>query len=170
MKDFKQCCIGGYVGFFGEDFMKRWNLKPYTDINAPVVFFGVNHQNELINNHKGPKILITTGAHDLPDWNVVKNRNNLFVIRPDEIGHCPTNVIWKKEMIELKDFSIFKPNKLGDKIYFYSGFSEGWSPGVIDTLGLWNILQKYIDYELITTQHKTIEDYLKPHSLKKRLL
>ena len=80
MRDFNQCHVGPWVGFFGKAFMKRWNFKPYTDIYAPVVFFGVNLQHELINNHKGPKILITSGPTDLPDWNIVKNRKNLFIL------------------------------------------------------------------------------------------
>lgn len=167
MRDFHQCYVMPGIRFFEKEFIKRWKFKPYTDINAPVVFLSVGGQNELINNHKGPKIVITIGPYDLPDWDIVKNRKNLFIIRPDETGYCPSDVIWKKDMLEIKDFSIFKPNRLGDKIYFYSGFSNGWAPGTMDVLGLWDVLKNHIDYELITTQHKSLGDYLKPSSLKK---
>ena len=78
MRDFNQCHVGPHVQFFGKAFMERWNFRPYTDTNKPVVFFGVNRQHELINNHKGPKIIITSGPVDLPDWNIIKNRKIPF--------------------------------------------------------------------------------------------
>ena len=56
MRDFNQCHVGPHVQFFGKAFMKRWNFKPYTDIYAPVVFFGVNRQHELINTVSGSPI------------------------------------------------------------------------------------------------------------------
>ena len=146
MRDFNQCHVGPHVQFFGKAFMKRWNFKPYTDIYAPVVFFGVTRQHELINNHKGPKILVTSGPFDLPDWNIVKNRKNLFILSAvDKLKKAPPpGVIFKREMIEMKDFSMFKPNVLGDKIYVYTG-TGGWK---INSKVI-NELQPYLKYELI---------------------
>ena len=156
MRDFNQCHIGPSVQFFGKEFMKRWNFIPYTDVNKPVVFFGVNNQHELINNHKGPKILITSGPADLPNWNIIKNRENLFLLSAvDKLNeHIPSDIIFKREMIELKDFSTYKPNVLGNKIYVYTGTAQ-WDVNsyVIDEL------QPLLPYELIYTKHGALKDY-----------
>tara|TARA_R110001592_G_scaffold105935_2_gene297778 strand:- start:1896 stop:3221 length:1326 start_codon:yes stop_codon:yes gene_type:complete len=156
MRDFNQCHIGPHIQFFGKAFMKRWNFIPYTDGNKPVVFFGINGQHELINNHKGPKIIITSGPEDLPDWNILKNRKNLFLLSSvDKLNKpIPSDVIFKREMIEMKDFSMFKPNVLGNKIYAYTG-THSWSVNHY----LRNELQKYLPYELIYKTHNSVNDY-----------
>ena len=157
MRDFNQCHVAPQVGFFRKEFMKRWNFKLYTDVNAPAVFFGIVGQDKLINDHKGPKILITAGPADLPDWGIVKNRENLFLLSAVDtlIEHIPSDIIFKREMIEMKDFSAYKPNVLGDKIYVYTGFDNGW----ICNSQLINELQPFLSYELIYTKHNSINDY-----------
>ena len=156
MRDFNQCHVGPHVQFFGKAFMKRWNFRPYTCGNKPVVFFGVNGQHELINNHKGPKIIITSGPEDLLDWDIVKNRKNLFLLSSvDKLNEpIPSDVIFKREMIEMRDFSMFKPNVLGNKIYAYTG-THTWDVNHY----LKNDLQKYLPYELIYKTHNSVNDY-----------
>jgi len=156
VRDFGQCHVGPHIQFFGKAFMERWKFRPYTCGNNPVVFFGVNGQHELINNHRGPKIIITSGPDDLPDWNILKNRENLFLLSSvDKLSKpIPSDVLFKREMIEMKDFSMFKPNVLGNKIYAYTG-THTWHVNHY----LKNELQDRLPYELIYKTHDSVNDY-----------
>jgi len=165
VRDFKQCHVGPWVGYFGDSFIKRWKFKKYTHLEEPVVFFGINRQDQIINNHRGPKILITTGPADLPDWNIITNRKNLIIISAVDYLQTiiPPGVIFKREMIEMKDFSMFEPTPLGDKIYFYSRFSKGNEIPRKEDLYL---ISKDFGYEVITTEHEHLTDYYNIQHLK----
>jgi hypothetical protein len=54
-----------------------------------------------------------------------------------------------------KVYELFKPNLLGDKIYFYSGFKSGWN----FKTDFITELQKKINYEIITTSHNKLDEY-----------
>ena len=142
--------------------MKRWGFREYDNINEPVLFFGVLHSQEKIQNHQGFKLILSAGPGDTINWNYLTNRKNLFVAIFEKPGtySFPEGVVVKYILPEIKDFSKFQPNVLGDKIYFYSGFGQPSLPQFLNTL------QKVIDYEIISTFHDTPssfydEEYLK---------
>jgi hypothetical protein len=156
------------VNFFKKNFIERYNFKEYYDVNKPCVFLGGNELSHQIQNHKSYKFVFLTSPHDLPDFNIVTNTDNLFIINLlDEVrlnSKIPNNVNCRNVTIEIKDYSLFQPNVLGDKIYAYTGFKNGWT-------NQWNIeklkqIQKQINYEIITTNHLNINDYYDINYLK----
>lgn len=155
------------IEFFKDNFLKRWELDEYHNENEPVIFFGIHGKDSEYERHKTYKIIIPTVPSDVPDFKKLKNNEKTILILDREKYpnyYIPENVIVKKEVIEIKDYSLFKPNTLGDKIYYYSGFKNGWG-------GHWgkdiiNEIQKNIDYEIITTTHNNITDYDSIESLK----
>ena len=151
------------LNFFKQNFMKRWGLVPYSNPNLPCVFFGANQNSTRIQAHKSHKIVIFGSANDMIDFNIVKNTENLFCICPPN-PKIPESVICKDLTIEIKDYSIFKPTPLGDKIYVYTGFKNGY--GHPWNLKLINQIQNKIDYEIITTNHLEKKDYLPIEKLK----
>ena len=158
-----QSIVGDTIGFFKKGFIERWGFKEYYDVNKPVVFFGIAGKQDLYENHKGYKIFLPSTPEDLKYLNSLSNHKKTLLISKREIS-TPDNIICKDIVIEIKDYSIFKPNILGDKVYFYSGFKNGWS-------GRWgeeliNEIQKNIDFEIITTLHLNIQDLFNINYLK----
>ena len=157
-----QALVANNMGFFKKNFMDRYGFTEYTDPNKPCIFFGVNglpphHVNgvsPIIQKHNSIKIVLPGGPTDLPDFRIVTNRKNLYVISPPR-NLIPNDVICKNLTVEIKDYSIFKPTPLGDKIYAYSGF-KGWQKNDFSKI---NKIQKHIDYEIITTNHNGPKDY-----------
>jgi len=166
---FKQAKVHDSARFFKKNFMKRWDFDEYHDVDKPLVFFGIKDLDDLYENHKSYKIIIPTTSHtrDLPDFKRLKNNDKTILVIDENIYsdyYIPENVIVKNEVIELKDYSIFKPSVMGDKIYYYSGFKNGWSdPWRKDLI---NEIQKNINYEIITTSHNNINDYSNINDLK----
>ena len=163
-----QACIGPSVTFFKKNFLTRWNLTEYHDINKPCVFLEGGKSSTLIQKHNSYKIIIPVHPFDLPNANIVTNYEKVFIISPPlprqytQI-YYPVELKTKNIIVELKDYSLFKPNILGDKIYSYTGHegrdstSGGWKhPWRIDKL---QAIQKKINFEIITTDHARIEDY-----------
>jgi hypothetical protein len=118
----KQVRFANAVVFFKENFIKRWNLTDYNNINEPCLFFGVYDDNDIniIKKHKGFKIV----------WFTNYDKNNLekkligisdLVINYTEGVREYDKLKYKKTNIAIKDFSLFKPAPLGDKIYCYIG-------------------------------------------------
>ena len=156
------------VNFFKKKFIERYDFKEYNDINKPCIFFGGRELSHQIQNHKSFKFVFLVTPNDLPNFNIVTNTNDLFIINIlDEVrlnSRIPNNVTCRNITIEIKDYSLFQPNGLGDKIYAYTGFKNGWS-------NPWNLkklkqIQKQINYEIITTNHLTINDYYDINYLK----
>ena len=123
----RQARFSDSMKFFKRDFCKRWNVTEYKDINAPCYFVGIYNMEDVnaINDHKGFKVV----------WNPGRVRPFFTLINPDNlIVHKQTDVIdhsliegkykIKQCRFEIKDYSLFKPNKLGDCIYCYLG-NEG---------------------------------------------
>jgi hypothetical protein len=173
-----QALVGPSIKFFKPKFLSRWGLVDYYDVNKPCVFFEGWAQSEVIQRHNSYKIVIPASPKDFPDFNVVTNRKKLFIVsssRQPAEGSCPIggptpiipdDVGVKDVTMELKDYSLFKPNVLGDKIYIYSGFTNGWSlndfiPHNGVHLGSDKVidLQARIDFEIITTSHQHLGDY-----------
>jgi hypothetical protein len=181
-----QACVGHSVRFFKQKFLSRWGLVDYYDVNKPCVFFGGRNLSPLIQKHNSYKIIIPTFPYDVPDTSIVTNREKLFIISPplselEPLSTCSPyapypagggiyypgegkiddvsvyNRATKNITIELKDYSLFKPNVLGDKIYCYTGFINGWNyPWQGDKI---LELQKNINFEIITTNHQHLSDY-----------
>jgi hypothetical protein len=144
-----QVLVSDSLIFFKKNFIDRWGFVEYTDHNKPCVFFGGKELSSIIQNHNSIKIVLPGFPNDIPNFTIVTNRKNLYLISPPH-NLIPNDVISKNFSVEIKDYSIFKPTILGDKIYAYSGFKNGWQPNDLSKL---NEIQKRIDYEIITTNH-----------------
>lgn len=121
----KQVRFSDSVKFFEKEFCDFWNVTPYKDPNAPCLFAGVYSRQDVfhINHHKGFKVV----------WNNGRVRNELFIhLIPkdlvvlkytDAIDHTVIEDRYKikRARFQLKDYSMFKPNKLGNKICCYLG-------------------------------------------------
>lgn len=134
--EIKQVYFSSAIRFFQQGFCDYWSVEPYHDKEEPAIFFGMYNDRdvEAINSHNGFKVLCHTGrampaikkviAKDvilkLSPMNIEEYR-----VDPNEYNKC-INVAFKtkKAMFPIKDFSMFKPNELGENIYCYLG-SEG---------------------------------------------
>jgi hypothetical protein len=148
-----QALVANHLGFFKKNFMDRYGFTEYTDPNKPCIFFGAINSSHIIQKHNSIKIVLPGGPSDLPDFRIVTDRKNLYVISPHYL--IPNDVICKNLTVEIKDYTIFKPTPLGDKIYAYSGFGE-WRQNDFSKI---NKIQKHINYEIITTNHNGLKDY-----------
>lgn len=153
----EQASFSPDLHFFKNNFLLRWNFKDYYDPNIPCVFFGGAQQSQRIQDHKSYKIIIASAPSDFPDWNIVTNTENLFIVNSLNNNNIPKNIPCKEVLMEFKDYSLFQPNILGDKIYVYTGFQFGW--GHHWDVGKLNEIQKYIDYEIIHTNHQRKQQY-----------
>tara|TARA_B110000285_G_scaffold112523_1_gene127712 strand:+ start:84 stop:839 length:756 start_codon:yes stop_codon:yes gene_type:complete len=158
-----QASIGPTVQFFKSNFLSRWGFKDYYDQNQPCVFFGAWSQSQIIQNHKSYKIVIATEPSDIPNFDIVTNTKDLFIVNSLN-NNIPKDIVCKEVTLEFKDYSLFQPNELGDKIYSYTGFKNGWHDR-------WNTekineIQKHIDYEIIHTNHNDQQDYYDINYLK----
>ena len=146
-----QVYIAPSIKFFKDNFLKKNKLKEYYDINKPTLFFGLWESSDLIKKHQGIKILLPCTPHDYP---VINNYENTFFICSDNY-ELPNNVVRKSITPEIKDYTMFTPNVLGDKIYLYSGFKNGWD----FKKDFINEIQKKFIFEIITTSHENLKDY-----------
>lgn len=148
-----QCIFSPHLVFFEENFRKKWGLVNYHNVDTPLFFFGFNGLANIYENHESYKIILPGSPHDLPDFRNLRNNQKTVLIMETELPdnyYIPDSVIIKREVIEIKDYSLFIPNLLGDKIYYYSGFSNGWSP---NPKGFIEEIQREIEFEIITTSH-----------------
>jgi hypothetical protein len=153
-----QASVAPALNFFKDNFLKKFKLNEYSDINKPAIFFGAAHNSDLINQHQGIKIILPSNPDDYPNIN---NYQNTFFICSDNYN-LPADIPRKSLTPEIKDYNLFTPNILGDKIYFYSGFKNGWDK----SHSLVNEIQKQINYEIITTSHENLKDYYNLSDLK----
>jgi len=178
MPHITQAHVSPHIAFFEEKFMSRWNFRQYDNSNEPAVFFGISASAELIQNHKGLKIIIPAGPGDFINWDYITNRENLFILSGidnyKELSLCffgkvqkvPSEVKVEHLLIETKDYSLFKPNVFGDKIYYYS-VAGGWSPSAANWPVPISEIQKHIDYEIVTAYSNGVHEYLSIGDLKK---
>lgn len=120
----KQVKFSDSVKFFEEGFCKRWDVTTYQDVNTPCLFVGVYNMEDVnvINNHKGFKVVWNTGR--IRPFFTSLNPDNLIINKQiDVIDHSLIEGKYKIKQcrFEIKDYSLFKPNKLGDCIYCYLG-------------------------------------------------
>ena len=126
---FEQVSISNHVKFFKKGFLERWKLSEQIDKTKPLVIFGFNGNREVYESHESYKILILSTPTDFPDFNHLNNNEKTIIVADKKKysdKYIPESVIFKHETIEIKDYSMFTPNVLGDKIYYYSGFKNGW--------------------------------------------
>ena len=155
MNRVKQAFVAPSIKFFKENFLSVNNLIDYHSDTEPAVFFGASESSSLINKHKGYKIILPLGPDDYP---VIENYKNTLFVCSDNYK-LPNNVIRKSITPRIKNYDLFKPNPLGDKIYFYSGFKSTYNLFNGATKDTINEIQKYVDYEIITTDHYEIKNY-----------
>jgi predicted O-methyltransferase YrrM len=148
----EQLHISPELIFFKENFLKKYKLLEYKDKEKPTLFFGLYNHGDLIDDHKGLKFLLPSSPKDIPK---IKNYENTFFICSDDYK-LPQNVKRKSLTPQIKDYTIFNPTPLGNKVYLYSGFQNGWN---LNNINLINEIQKRIDYEIITTSHLNLTDY-----------
>lgn len=153
-----QLIAGNTVSFFKNNFIERWKLSDYSDINKPLFFFGFVGTENIFENHRSWKVIFPSEPNDLPDFTVLKNVKNTVLLVDSKLPenfYLPDEVIVKNIVLEIKDYSKFKPTILGDKIYYYSGFTH-WSPNPKNFI---KDVQSKINYEIITTEHSSLSDY-----------
>jgi len=146
-----QAHVAKSINFFKKEFLSTYNLVEYNDPNKPAVFFGAEESAELINKHNSYKVILPCRPDDIPQ--ITDYKNTLFICSDNFI--LPENVIRKSLTPRIKNYDMFKPNRLGDKVYFYSGFRNGhnlWPYFIED-------LRKKVDYEIITTDHNHLSEY-----------
>lgn len=118
-------------GHFGENFINRWNLDKYHDSEKPSVFLGLYHKNDIdtLLNHRG-KFLVVWGGGDMGTSNLALVKELILKGLGYTIsfpGHFSNSlkgmgIPHASAYFEIKDYSNFKPIKLGDKIYIYKGW------------------------------------------------
>jgi hypothetical protein len=153
-----QAYVSSHVSFFKNSFLKRNGLIDYCATNLPSIFFGARGSSDIINKHTGYKIILPATPNDYPDLN---NYDKTIFICSDDY-QLPNGVIRKSLTPEIKDYSLYKPSVMGDKIYIYSGFKNGWN----HYSDLIKEIQKRVDFEIVTTNHSDITDYHSPEFLK----
>jgi hypothetical protein len=155
MDRIKQAYVAPSIKFFKENFLSINNLIDYHSDTEPSVFFGAAESSRLINKHKGYKIILPCHPTDYP---VIENyKNTLFICSNNY--QLPNTVIRKSITPRIKNYDLFKPNLLGDKIYFYSGFKSGYNIFNGSIKDMINEIQKYTNYEIVTTEHNDIKNY-----------
>lgn len=140
------------LSYFKKNFLDKYKLIDYRDPYQPALFFGARESTPLINKHKDWKLILPCLPKDYPE---LESFEKTLLI-------CSDNYQPKKELIrksitpEIKDYSLFKPKPLGDKIYIYTGFKNGWDLSNYEIL---HELEKRIDFEIIRTSHAEIKSY-----------
>jgi hypothetical protein len=116
----KQSRFSSSVKFFENNFLKRWDIDAYHDVNAPCFFAGVYKPADVdaINNHKGLAVVWNTGrTRDI----FSKLRKDIIVVESNGVPFEGKGYNVKRINIEIKDFTPFKPCPLGDTINWYMG-------------------------------------------------
>jgi hypothetical protein len=146
------------ISFFKKEFLDKNDLVEYFDVNQPAIFFGARYASNVINNHNSYKIVLPSTPYDYPS---ITNYDKTIFICSDQY-YLPEGVTRKSLTPRIKNYDIFKPSVLGDKIYTYTGFKNGWDLNS----DLIKEIQKNIDFEIITTNHLNIQDYYEINYLK----
>lgn len=153
----KQISVSSGMWFFKEGLVNKWSLQEYYDPTAPCIFFGARGQEERINNHQGFAFVHFINPHDPISMKFINlNRDNLFFFDDPYID--PNYKIKKKNvLIQFKDFSMFQPNTLGDKIYCYAPTENA--------LKRLNKIQNKIKFEILIAGGNTLEQVKKYKSI-----
>lgn len=140
-----QICVGSSVKFFKEGLMKRWNLVDYYDKDLPCLFFGLKHTVSVINEHRGFALVVPVNELcGKLSTRITKHENIIFVDFPSRDTSKKFKHVAK--LFEIKDYSIFKPKPLGNKIYAYLGTTTRKRGFRYDVL---QRIQSKINYEIV---------------------
>mgnify|MGYP004321841271 FL=1 len=122
---------GRYSSF--KDF---YSLDDYTDINKPVVFYGLNNNRDIKKwiKHKGFKVYLPAAIQELGGFRGVGNSGFVFTkIDIKDLNIIVQDELWeylvkangikncKKVRFAWRDHRMCKPTPLGDKIYIHFG-------------------------------------------------
>lgn len=151
----KQASVAESALFFKSGLFEKWGFEEYSDRTKPTFFFGIDYQVDKINNHDGIKIIYIISPYDSKFLSKLNNTKNLYIINSPYITYDRSYKI-KNIEIELKDYSMFEPNKLGDKVYSYIGWEWRLEEFKIDIL---REIQKRINYEIIFGIKPSINHY-----------
>jgi len=146
-----QVCFGHNMSYFEKGLVNRWNLKPYTDPTLPTLFFGSAGLLDIIQNHKGFGLIYPVDQTEIR-LNSINPIKNIVVL---DMPYVPISNSWNKYKgeFQFKDYTLYKPNPLGDCIYIY--LMPWHSSPIISSL--LNIIQNETKYKIIypSIQHPT---------------
>ena len=147
-----QISVASSLKFFKEGLMKRWNLVDYYDKDLPCLFFGLRHNVELINEHRGFALVVPGESLCGKLSNKITKHENIIFVRCNSID---TSKKFKHidEIFEIKDYSLFKPKPLGNKIYAYFGTGNRTRTFRYDAL---QKIQSKINYEIVCAKFTKI--------------
>lgn len=138
-----QVCFGHNMSYFEKGLVNRWNLKPYTDPTLPTLFFGSAGLLDVIQNHKGFGLIYPVDQTEVRLNGINPIKNIVILDRPlSKITNA-----WNKYKgeFQIKDYTLYKPNPLGDFIYLY--FMPWHTSPIISPL--LNIIQNETKYKII---------------------
>jgi len=156
-----QVCFGYNMSHFEKGLINRWNLKPYTDQTQPTLFFGSAGLLDIIQNHKGFGIIYPVDQTDVR-LNEIKPMKNIIVL---DRAYASISDSWNKfnGEFQFKDYTLYKPNKLGDCIYAYFMPWHNYS----SILSWLNIIQNNIKYKIIYPSVQSPSQFLPEEKLKR---
>ena len=148
---------------FKKGLMERWNLADYHDRDAPCLFFNINGEEDInaVKNHKGFKLIFfgnARGNQFIKSFVGLKNLvviGNAYLDVPEGIKVKDTG---NPTPFEIKDYSMFTPCKLGDKIYSYIGNDRQKHKYGYEQLCE---IQKKIDYKIIMAKNEHSIEFVK---------
>jgi len=138
-----QACFGHNMSYFEKGLINRWNLKPYTDPTLPTLFFGSAGLLDVIQNHKGFGLIYPVDQAEVR-LNGIRPLKNIVVL---DMPYVSISNDWNKYKgeFQFKDYTLYKPNPLGDSIYLY--FMPWHTSPIISSL--LNIIQNETQYKTI---------------------
>lgn len=157
-----QCKFSDSVKFFEKEFIKRWGLKPYNNIYDSCIFFGTYSQKDvdIIKNHKGFRVVRDTNGNRLDYFNQFMGVKNLIIngkIEYPNIKKYKNILNINTVRISIKDFSLFKPVPLGNKIYCYIGNEKNKQ---IYGYSFAKEIEQQVDFEFIYGENKYDINYI----------
>lgn len=127
---------------FSKLLMDRYNFTNYYNNELPCFFWGVLGEVDKINAHKSLKIVKFLTPSDCDVICSLINDENLFIITDPFIKE-KGNYSFADLEFEYKNYDIFKPKTLGDKIYCYMRDPIEFQKKTMEEI------QKKINYEII---------------------
>ena len=138
-----QVSVSQAATYFKTGLKERWGLSDYSDPNAPCLFFGVSDQVDLINKHKGHKLLYFIDKYDTYPANI-SSHNVICFANP--YSKIPAHIKTKPGWFETRVNTILTPAPLGNKVFVYlrnPTYASFHGSNQIP------ILQKLINYEIL---------------------
>ncbi len=121
-KRIQQVRVAKSVELFKQGLINRWGLKDYHDTNAPCYFFGFFNDEDIAaaNKHKGFKLIHFVNARGNQFIGKLKSVPGMVVMGNPYLTKTEGYKVKHNVKFEIKDYSAFKPNVLGNMIYCYA--------------------------------------------------